>query len=201
MPLPRFLLIAVPLLLASCGGSGPSTTPAPTTPMAPPAPPPPPPAQVFACVTDIVPGSTTSARRILRTFRNGVEEAPTLPLSLFTSESLEGGTPTWNTVIWYEGRAATRFGAVRDGMRLFRGFDLQPVLRNPGDLRVVLRAADGATQPFEVSVGVPGEPYFLPDAAHSFLASKPDDSWSMALTDDGEVGGAVFDDEECAPPR
>ena len=85
-------------------------------------------------------------------------------------------------------------------MRLFRGYELQPVLRNPGGLRVVLRAADGATRPFEVSVGEPGEPYFLPDAAHTFLESKPDGSWSMALTDDGEVGGALFDDEECAPP-
>lgn len=206
MPLPQLLLIAL-LLLTSCGGgNGTSTTPAPTTPpaAAPPSPPPvPTAARVFACVTDVRRLFTASQRSIFHTYTQrpgGQLHARTLPPSLFTEESLEGGTPTWNSVIWYPGRVGTRFGAFRDGMSLFQGFDLQPVLRNPSELQVVLRPPEGGVWPFPVSVGEEGEPYFLSYAAYSLLESRADESWSMALTDDGEDVSAVFDDSACGPP-
>lgn len=198
MPLPLLLLIAL-LLLASCGGSGTSTTPAPAAPAAPP--PPRPPARVFGCVTDITPTQNPNGVRLLRTYLTLAVEARTLPASLFTTESLHGGTPTWNSVVWKPDQAATRFGAVRDGERILRGSEVEPVLRNPENLQVALRPAGATVYPFRMSVGAEGEPYLLPAAARSLLASREDESWSIALTDDGEVGSAVFDDPVCAPPE
>lgn len=205
MRLPHLPVLAF-LLLTACGeGSSPSTTPAPTPPSAAPAPPPPPAARVFACVTDISSQQNENERYVLRTYRGGALVARTLPPSLFTPESLDGGTPTWNSVFWYSvdwhpTRAATRFGAVKDGKRLFRGFDLQPVLRDPSGLQVVLRPAGGGVSRFPIRVGEPGEPYLLSNTAYSLLASRADESWSMALTDDGQDVNTVFDDPACGPP-